>query len=67
MRRLANICLIEMIVLKTSRRFKNLRDGGRGENVPKGLVVAASNIVTKYLLKREFAFVNNPLGRLHAC
>jgi hypothetical protein len=33
------------------------------ENVPKGRVVTAWNIVTKYLLERMYAFGKNPSGR----
>jgi hypothetical protein len=45
--------------------------GSRGatawKNVPKGRIAATSNIVAKYLFKREHAFVNNPSGRFYTC
>ncbi len=45
----------------------NRPEGFLGENVPKGRVVAIWNIVTKYLLKRTYAFVKNPSGRFYTC
>lgn len=72
MRKFRSIYLIEMTVPKDflgkpSRRFLNLRDGGTGENVPKGWNVVVGMIVTKYQFEPVFAFVNNPSGRLFAC
>lgn len=56
------------------RRFRNIcstdlqrPEGFLGENVPKRRVVAAWNIVTKYLLTQRYAFVKNPSGRFCIC